>query len=115
MRVNRTTRVLLALAVAMGLAACSGQPLTTREKGTGVGALLGAGSGALVGAAVGHPAAGALIGGGVGATGGYLVGNALQNNEIAQQRTQAQVSHQQGQIESQRRQIQALQQTQETE
>jgi len=115
MRGNRTTRIALAIALVVSLAACSGQPLSTREKGTGVGALLGAGSGALVGAAVGHPAAGALIGGGVGATGGYLVGNALQNNEIAQQRTQAQVSHQQGQIESQRRQIQALQQTQETE
>ncbi len=53
----------LALAAALLVAGCSGQPLTEREKGTGVGALLGAGTGAIIGAAVGHPGAGAAIGG----------------------------------------------------
>jgi hypothetical protein len=38
-----------------------------------------------------------------------MVGNALQNGEIAQRRTQHQVSIQQGEIKHQRRQIQELQ------
>ena len=33
-----------ALAAVLFIGGCSGQPLSTREKGTGVGALLGAGS-----------------------------------------------------------------------
>jgi hypothetical protein len=44
----------LALATAIAFAGCSGsQPLSTREEGTGLGALLGGGSGALIGAAPG--------------------------------------------------------------
>ena len=65
----------LALAALFLVSGCSGQPLTTREKGTGVGAVLGAGTGAIIGAAVGHPLAGAAIGGGLGAAGGAVVGN----------------------------------------
>ena len=53
----------LALAGALLLAGCSGDPLSTREKGTIGGTALGAGAGAIVGAAVGHPLAGAAIGG----------------------------------------------------
>src|SRR5260370_25575785 len=53
------------------LTGCSGQPLSTREKGTLGGGVLGAGAGAIVGAAVGHPAAGAAIGGALGAGTGY--------------------------------------------
>lgn len=63
------------------MSACSGQPLTTREKGTLGGGAIGAGGGALVGMAVGHPLAGAAIGGVVGAGAGMAVGNSLQNSE----------------------------------
>jgi len=105
----------IALAVVLFLGGCSGQPLTEREKGTGVGAVLGAGTGAIVGAAVGHPGAGAAIGGGLGAVGGYAVGNELQNQQVQNEQTQSQLQQQQGEIEAQRRQIESLQSQQNTE
>src|SRR6266404_3212014 len=54
------------LAGALLLTGCAGGPLSTREKGAGVGALGGAAAGGIVGAAVGHPGAGAAIGGALG-------------------------------------------------
>src|ERR1700682_2509734 len=95
----------MALAVVLFLGGCSGQPLTEREKGTGVGAVLGAGTGAIIGAAVGHPGAGAAIGGALGAGGGYVVGNELQNQQVQSQQTQGQLQQQQTEIERQRQQI----------
>ena len=71
----------LMVVITLSLAGCSGEPLTTREKGTLIGGAAGAGGGALVGAAVGHPAAGAAIGGVTGAGAGYLIGNHEQNEE----------------------------------
>src|SRR5258706_12193805 len=53
----------------ISLAGCSGGPLTTREKGAGVGALGGAAVGGLIRSAVGPPRAGAAIGGGWGVGG----------------------------------------------
>ncbi len=44
----------------------AGGPLSTREKGAGIGALGAAAAGLLLSAAVGHPGAGAAIGGGLG-------------------------------------------------
>ena len=73
------------MAVLFLVSGCSGQPLTTREKGTLVGGVLGAGTGAIVGSAVGAPGAGAAIGGAVGAAGGALVGNESQNQEVQNQ------------------------------
>ncbi len=64
----------------MALTGCSGQPLSTREKGTLAGGAIGAGTGAIVGAAVGAPGAGAAIGGTIGAGTGFVVGNELQEN-----------------------------------
>ncbi len=104
-----------ALAIALMFAGCSGQPLSTREKGTLGGGALGAGTGAIIGAAVGHPGVGAAIGGGIGALTGFGVGNALQNNEVQQQQTQSQIETQQQQLEQQRQQIQQLRQMSETE
>src|SRR6201998_3184505 len=78
--------VALALAPAFLVAGCSGQPLSEREKGTGVGALLGAGTGAIIGAAVGTPSAGAAIGGGLGAATGFVVGNEFQNLKVMAER-----------------------------
>jgi hypothetical protein len=97
------------------LSGCSGQPLSTREKGTLGGGVLGAGAGAIIGAAVGHPGAGAAIGGALGAGTGYVVGNSLQNQQITSQQQQGQIQYQQREIQSQRRQIQQLQSDQSTE
>ena len=71
----------LAVITLTAIAGCSGEPLSTREKGTLVGGALGAGGGAAVGAAAGHPGAGAAIGGVGGAAAGYGVGNQMQNQE----------------------------------
>jgi phage tail tape-measure protein len=103
-----TTAVVLVMLIAA--AGCSGQPLSTREKGTGIGALAGGATGAIIGAAVGAPGVGAAIGGALGAGGGFLLGNALQNQETQTQQTQSQIQSQQQEIERQRREIQQLQQ-----
>jgi osmotically inducible lipoprotein OsmB len=108
------TAILLSTAISM-LSACSGEPLSTREKGTLAGGALGAGTGAIVGSAVGTPGAGAAIGGALGAGTGFVVGNELQNQEVRQSHIQSQASTEQREIESQRRQIQELKQQQETE
>jgi phage tail tape-measure protein len=107
--------VAAALAAVLFIGGCSGQPLTTREKGTGVGALLGAGTGAIIGAAVGHPAAGAAIGGGLGGAAGFAVGNQLQNQEYETARTRRALNSQQRELNSQRAEIHRLQQSNETE
>lgn len=103
------------LAAVLFLAGCSGQPLSTREKGTGIGALLGAGTGAIVGAAVGHPGAGAAIGGGLGGVTGFAVGNQMQNQEYENARTRRALNSQQRELNSQRAEIHRLQQSNETE
>jgi phage tail tape-measure protein len=115
MRNSKFQIIAAALAALPFVWGCSGQPLTTREKGTGVGAVLGAGTGAIIGAAVGHPAAGAAIGGGLGAAGGFAVGNHLQNQEYENARTRHALSSQQRELNSQRVEIRRLQQSNETE
>jgi osmotically inducible lipoprotein OsmB len=97
------------------LASCSGQPLSTREKGTLAGGAIGAGTGAIVGAAVGAPGAGAAIGGVIGAGTGALIGNELQNIQYSQHQTESQLSSQQSQLARQRREIDQLRQAQEVE
>lgn len=81
---NRLVTLTIAGVALIAIAGCSGQPLTTREKGTLAGGAIGAGGGALVGAAVGAPLAGAAIGGVVGAGTGMAIGNSMQNNENRQ-------------------------------
>ncbi len=102
-------------AVAVTLTGCSGTPLSTREKGTIAGGAVGAATGAIIGSAVGAPGAGAAIGGTLGAGTGFVVGNALQNGEIRNSQTQAQVSSQQREISAQHSEIERLKQQQETE
>jgi hypothetical protein len=63
------------------IAGCAGGPITTREKGAGIGALGGAAVGGLIGSAVRHPALGAAIGGGLGLGAGALIGDQLQGRE----------------------------------
>src|SRR4029453_6714087 len=76
------TLSLLIIVVTLVFVGCSGGPLTTREKGAGIGALGGAAAGGLIGTAVGHPAAGAAIGGGLGLGAGALIGDQLQGQKI---------------------------------
>jgi outer membrane lipoprotein SlyB len=70
----------LFLCAALSLGACS-EPLSTREKAAGIGALGGAAAGGLIGSAVGHPGAGAAIGGGVGLGAGAIIGDQMQRHE----------------------------------
>jgi osmotically inducible lipoprotein OsmB len=72
---------IMILAATLAGSGCSGEPLSTREKGTIGGAAVGAAGGALVGAAVGAPGAGAAIGGAAGGVTGYAIGNHIQNEQ----------------------------------
>jgi len=114
-RVGQTICVIMAAIALLVVAGCSGEPLSTREKGTLIGGGVGAATGAIIGAAVGAPGAGAAIGGAIGGVGGFAVGNAMQNNENQQKQTNAQISSQQQQIQRQQQEINQLKQQQETE
>jgi phage tail tape-measure protein len=96
------------LAGAVIAGGCAGGPLTTREKGAGIGALGGAAAGGLIGAAVGRPGAGAAIGGGLGLGAGALVGDQLQGHEHTNYRQQQQIQRNQAEIERNRQEIQQL-------
>src|SRR6476659_2140037 len=96
------------LAGALLLTGCAGGPLSTREKGAGIGALGGAAVGGLVGSAVGHPGAGAAIGGGLGLGAGALVGDQLQGQENQNYRQQDQIDRNQAEIDRQRREVERL-------
>jgi phage tail tape-measure protein len=101
----------LATVTAMG---CAGGPMTTREKGAGIGAIGGAAAGGLIGAAVGHPGAGAAIGGGVGLGAGALIGDYLQGQEQSQyQYNQQQIEQNQRTSERNRQETERLRQRQE--
>jgi phage tail tape-measure protein len=94
---------------ALFLTGCAGGPLSTREKGAGIGALGGAATGGIVGAAVGHPGAGAAIGGALGLGAGALVGDQLQGHEITNYQQQQQINRNQSEIDRNRQEIQRLQ------
>jgi len=90
------------------IAGCAGGPLSTREKGAGIGALGGAAAGGLIGSAVGHPGAGAAIGGGLGLGAGALVGDQLQGQENRNYQQDSQIRSQQREIVRQRDEINQL-------
>ncbi|HYY24588.1 MAG TPA: glycine zipper domain-containing protein [Candidatus Udaeobacter sp.] len=96
------------LAGTLFAAGCAGGPLSTREKGAGIGALGGAAAGGLIGAAVGHPGAGAAIGGGLGLGAGALVGDQLQGHEITNYQQQQQINRNQADINRNRQDIERL-------
>ena len=104
--------MLIALPLLAGLLACS-TPLTTREKGAGIGTLGGAAAGGAIGAAVGHPGAGAAIGGVLGLGTGALIGDQLQGREMEQDRQQRQIDENQAELERQRQEIERLKQQKE--
>lgn len=62
-------------------AGCAGGPLTTREKGAGIGAVGGAAAGGLIGSAFHRPGMGAAIGAGTGLVGGALIGDYMQGQQ----------------------------------
>jgi len=84
---------------------CS-EPLTTREKGAGIGTLAGAGLGAIIGSATGN--AGAGIGAAVGLLGGALIGDQMQARQKQEQDLQQQMAAQQAEIDRANREIQQL-------
>jgi outer membrane lipoprotein SlyB len=107
-KIRQTTGVSF-LAGALLLTGCAGGPLSTREKGAGIGALGGAAAGGLIGAAVGHPGAGAAIGGGLGLGAGALVGDQLQGHENTNYQQQQQINRNQAETNRNRQEIQRLQ------
>jgi outer membrane lipoprotein SlyB len=98
-----------ALAATLVLTGCAGGPLSTREKGAGIGALGGAATGGIIGAAVGRPGTGAAIGGALGLGAGALVGDQLQGQENTNYHQQQQINRNQAEIDRNRQQIQRLQ------
>src|SRR5215475_5784395 len=114
---EKMTKVISSNLLAVGLvgillAGCSGGPMTTREKGAGIGALGGAAAGGVIGATVGHPAAGAAIGGALGLGAGALIGDYMQGQEQQQyQANQQQIQQNQRVIQQNNQQIQRSRQT----
>jgi outer membrane lipoprotein SlyB len=82
---------------------CAGGPLTTREKGAGIGAVGGAVAGGIIGSTVGHPAAGALIGGSLGLGAGALIGDQMQGQENRNYDQQREIDRNRREIERLRR------------
>jgi hypothetical protein len=99
---------MLLLAGTLFAAGCAGGPLTTREKGAGIGVLGGAAAGGLIGAAVGHPAAGAAIGGGLGLGAGALIGDQIQGQEYQNFRQDQQIRRNQYETDRNRQDIERL-------
>lgn len=75
----RSTRHILLLLGALGLASCA--EMTPTQQSTGIGALGGAALGGIVGSFSGNAGLGALLGGGLGAGGGYLYGQSQQSRQ----------------------------------
>ena len=107
-RKSTHTAALLLLAGTLTAAGCAGGPLTTREKGAGIGALGGAAAGGLIGSAVGRPGAGAAIGGGLGLGAGALIGDQLQGQENTNYQQQQQINRNQAEINRSRQEIERL-------
>jgi len=97
------------VAAVLFLTGCAGGPLSTREKGAGIGALGGAAAGGLIGAAVGHPGTGAAVGGALGLGAGALVGDQLQGHENTNYQQQQQINRNQAEIQRNQQDLQRLQ------
>src|SRR4029077_7106539 len=99
-----------ALSLTALIGGCAGGPLTTREKGAGIGAVGGAAAGGLIGSAFGRPGMGAAIGAGTGLGAGALVGDYMQGQEQAEyQYNQQQIQQNQRVIEQNRQNTGRLQ------
>lgn len=108
---NKSSLGIATLGLSVMLAAGrAGGPMSTREKGAGIGAVGGAAAGGLLGAAFGRPGMGAAIGGGTGLVGGALVGDYMQGQEQQQTNNQT-IQQNQQTIERNRQDIQQPQRT----
>src|ERR1041384_938838 len=96
-QLQNSVQGLVVIGAIAALVGCS-EPLSTREKGAGIGALGGAAAGGLVGAAVGHPGTGAAIGGALGLGSGALIGDQLQGQERKQAEQQKSIDQQRAEI-----------------
>jgi uncharacterized membrane protein len=78
---SRFSRWALIITITAATAGCAGGPLTSREKGAGIGALGGAAAGAAIGSAFHRPGMGAAIGAGTGLGAGALIGDYMQGQQ----------------------------------
>jgi len=108
---GKVSAVLLSSAILIG--GCAGGPLTTREKGAGIGALGGAAAGGLIGSAVGHPGVGAAVGGGLGLGAGALIGDQMQGQENRNYEQDQQLRQNQRDLNRQQQEIDQLRRNQE--
>jgi phage tail tape-measure protein len=107
--VNSSLGLFAAVALVSAMAAgCAGGPLTTREKGAGIGALGGAAAGGIIGSAVRHPGAGAAIGSVLGLGAGALIGDQLQGRENQAADQDQQIQKNQRELDRQRGELEGL-------
>jgi hypothetical protein len=104
---NKAVMKLSTILLALFFLGCS-EPLTTREKGAGIGTFAGAGLGAIIGSATGNAGAGAGIGAAVGLLGGALIGDQMQARQKQEDDLQRRMAAQQAEIERANREIQQL-------
>ena len=78
---KKTLLKLVLLAGAIGALTLVGGCSTKKQRGTAIGAGVGALAGAGVGGLIGKNAGGALLGAGLGGIGGALIGNAVSDDE----------------------------------
>jgi outer membrane lipoprotein SlyB len=109
---NRTWTIVPAMFLGTFFFGCS-EPLTTREKGAGIGTLAGASLGGIIGSATGHAGAGAGIGAAIGLIGGALIGDQVQERQNQEQELQQQIAAQQAQIDRAALELQQLKQQQQ--
>ncbi len=88
-------------------AGCS-TPLTTREKGAGLGTLGGAALGGIIGSASGNAGAGAGIGSIIGLLGGALIGDRLQTQQDREREHKRQLEANRAELARQRAEIESL-------
>src|SRR4029434_3246305 len=104
---RRTLTTILLVSLVAFSVGCS-EPLTTREKGAGIGTLTGAGLGAIIGSATGNAGAADGIGVSVALIGGALIGDQMQARQKQDQAVQQQLSAQQAEIQRQNQELQQL-------
>ncbi|OGF61476.1 hypothetical protein A2662_00615 [Candidatus Giovannonibacteria bacterium RIFCSPHIGHO2_01_FULL_45_33] len=84
--------------------ACVAGPLTTREKGAGIGAV----GGAAIGGILSQSWWGALLGGVLGGVGGGIIGDQLQGKDHEIERQQEQLDKNQRELDKQRKELERL-------
>jgi Glycine zipper len=106
---RRPLTIILVISFLPFFLGCS-EPLTTTEKGAGIGTVTGAGLGAIIGSATGHAGAGAGIGAAIGLIGGALIGDQIQERQKQEQEIQQKMAAQQAEIDRAEQELQQLKQ-----